>query len=137
MRKALRVFPFVLFLVVGCTLPDIFRTVEERGGDLADQAYALVASFDVIDEAALELAERPDTPPGVVATLKSIREPARRVIPLIVQAALSWRDARNRLDDQDNPSTIAELTVVVEVLSARINSYAPAVNRFIDYVNSL
>jgi hypothetical protein len=135
--KRLIVFPFVLLLVSACSLPNIFQTVEERGGDLADQAYALVAVFDVIDEAALQLAEKPDTPAQVVSTLKRLRAPARAAMPLIAEAAKSFRAVRNRLDDLENPSTVEELTAVVTTLGGRMDTYAPVVRNFISYVDSL
>ncbi len=127
----------MFLLLVGCTLPNIFQTVEEKGGDAADQAYALVAVFDVIDEAALQLAEKPDTPAQVVSMLKRLRAPARAAIPLIAEAAKSFREVRNRLDDLENPSTVDELTTVVITLTERIDTYAPVIKNFISYVDSL
>ena len=137
MRKNLAVFPFVLFLISACSLPNIFQTVEEKGGDLADQAYALIATFDVIDEAALQLAESPDTPAEVVSTLKKLRAPAAAAMPLIAEAAKSYRTVSNRLAVLDNASTLDELTTVAATLAGRMDSYAPVVRNFISYVDSL
>ena len=73
----------------------IFQTVQDKGGDLADQAYALAATFNVIDEAALEFVQKTDTPDEVVRRLKQFREPARAAIPLIAEAAKNFRAVHN------------------------------------------
>lgn len=140
MRRSFITIPvFILLAVVvtSCATVDIFKTVQEKGGDLADQAYALVAEFDVVDAAALEFAESADTPAEVVSILKKFRHPARAAVPLLSEAAKGFRRVRNRLDDLENPSTLDELAATVSVLNENMEVFAPVVRNFIQYVDSL
>ncbi len=136
MRKLILV-PVLFLFLSACSLPNIFLSVEEHGGDLSDQAYALIATFDVVDAAALEFASEPTTPVEVVALLKRLRAPARVSVPLIAEAAKNFRAVRNKLESLEDPSTVEELTAVVSVLSETMESYSPVIQNFIDYFDSL
>ncbi len=129
--------PLLFLLLVGCTLPNIFKTVEEKGGDAADQAYALVASFNEIDEVALTFAQKPDTPQEVRDLLKKLREPARLAIPLITEAAKIYRVTKNQLSTMATPSTTDEVAAALTVLNNRFEIYSPSIQAFIDYFRSV
>jgi len=120
-----------------CALPNVFKTVSEQGGDAVDQAYALVAVFDEVDAAALEFAQKSDTPQNVKDTLKKLRGPAAAAIPVIAEAAKTARDVLDRLNALENPSTADEAVAVIGVLNERFETYSPAVKQFLAYVNTL
>lgn len=133
---------FFAVLILGlalsaCALPNIFQSVADNGGDAVDQAYALMAEFNEIDAAALEFAQKPDTPPEAVSLLKKLRGPAAAAVPVIAEAAKTARQALNELAKEDNPDTVAQATTAVNVLNDRFDTYSPVVKRFIEYVNSL
>ena len=132
--------PIVLALALAlsaCALPDVFKTVEEKGGDAVDQAYALVAVFNEVDAAALAFAENPDTPAEAKAILKKLRGPAAAAVPLIVEAA---KTARLALDSIANlqtaggevqPTDTEKAVAALRVLNHRFEAYAPAIQTFI------
>ncbi len=139
MKHALRqalIGPLFL-LMIGCTLPDIFKTVEEKGGDIADQAYALVATFNEVDAAALAFAQKPTTPQEVRDLLKRLREPARLAIPLIAEAAKTYRVAQKQLTTKAAPSTIEKVSAALAVLINRFEIYSPPVMAFVNYFRSV
>ncbi len=127
----------LFLLLVGCTLPNIFKTVEEKGGDAADQAYALVAVFNEVDAVALTFAQKPDTPQEVKDLLKRLREPARLAIPLIAEAAKVYRIAQRQLSTMAAPSTTDEVAAALTVLNNRFEIYSPPIQAFIDYFHSV
>ena len=137
MRKKLAVFPFVLLLISACALPDIFQTVEEKGGDVADKAFALVAIFNEVDAAALTFAQKLDTPQKVRDVLKKLREPARLAIPLISEAAKAYRVANNQLSAMAEPSTTEQVAAALTVLNNRFTIYAPTIQAFVDYFHAV
>ena len=139
MKRTLRtalIGPLFL-LLVGCTIPDIFKTVEEKGGDAADQAFALVSVFNEVDAVALTFAQKSDTPQKVRDLLKKLREPARLAVPLIVEAAKVYRIAKNQLTTMAVPSTTDEVAVALTVLNNRFEIYAPPIQAFVDYFHSV
>lgn len=127
----------LLLLLIGCTLPDIFKTVEEKGGDAADQAFALVATFNEIDAAALAFGQKSDTPREVKDLLKKLREPARLAIPLIAEAATTYRITKNQLSTMASPSTMEEVSAALTVLLNRLEIYKPSIQAFINYFRSV
>ena len=129
---------FVLLLSVsGCSLPDIFRTVGDHGGDSADQAYALIAVFNEVDAVALTFAQKPTTPLEVKILLKKLREPARLSIPLIAEAAKTYRVTKNQLSTMAAPTTTDEVAVALTVLNNRLKIYSPPIQAFVDYFRSV
>ncbi len=139
MKKTLRmalVGP-LFFLLVGCTLPNIFKTVEEKGGDAADQAYALIAVFNEVDAAALTFAQKPDTPQKVRDLLKKLREPARLAVPLIAEAAKVYRITKNQLSTMVSPTTTDEVAAALTVLNNRFEIYSPTITAFTNYFHSV
>ncbi len=127
----------VFFLLVGCNLPDIFRTVGDHGGDAADQAYALISVFNEVDAVALTFAQKPSTPQNVRVLLKKLREPARLSIPLIAEAAKTYRVTKNQLNTMATPSTTDEVAVALTVLNNRLEIYSPPIEAFTDYFRSV
>ena len=138
--------PIVLALVLAvsaCALPDVFRTVTDKGGDAVDQAYALVAVFNEVDEAALVFAENPDTPVEVKAVLKKLRGPAAAVVPLIAEAAKTARMALNSIANlqaaggEVQPSDTEKAVAALQILNDRFEVYAPVIHVFITRVKQL
>lgn len=135
--------PFILVLAVfasACSLPNVFKTVEESGGDAVDQAYALVAVFNEVDASALALAEKSETPQEVKDTLKKLRGPAAASVPLIAEAAVTAREALNNVAKAEaagETTDTATAVAAVQALQSRYDRYAPAIQSFIDYVNTL
>ena len=127
----------VFFLLVGCSVPDIFRTVGDHGGDAADQAYALIAVFNEVDEVALVFAQKSSTPLEVKILLKKLREPARLSIPLIAEAAKIYRITKNQLSTMAAPTTTDEVAAALTVLNNRLDIYSPPIKAFTNYFNSL
>ncbi len=129
---------FVLLLSVGgCSLPDIFRTVGDHGGDAADQAYALIAVFNEVDAVALTFAQKPDTPLNVKTLLKKLREPARLAVPLIAESAKTYRIAQRQLSTMVAPSTTDEVAIALTTLNNRLEIYSPSITAFTDYFRSV
>ena len=127
----------VFLLLVGCNLPDIFRTVGDHGGDAADQAYALIAVFNEVDAVALTFAQRPSTSQTVRNLLKRLREPARLCIPLIAEAAKVYRITKNQLSTMAAPTTEDEVAAALIVLNNRLEIYSPPIQAFVDYFHSV
>ena len=128
--------PFLLILVVSaCTAAKIPESVREAGGDRVDQVYALLAIFNEVDDAALQFAQKPDTPQEVKNAIVRGRNAARSAIPILAEAAKTYRAAENQLSD--DPDSIEKATVALQTLNDRFNAYAPAVQSFIDYIDSL
>ena len=129
---------FVLLLSVGgCSLPDIFKTVGDRGGDAADQAYALISVFNEVDAVALTFAQKPSTPLNIKILLKKLREPARLSVPLIAESAKAYRIAKNQLSTLAAPSTTDEVAAALIVLNNRLEIYSPPIEAFTDYFRSV
>ena len=134
--KTVLIVPLFL-LLVGCALPDVFRTVKEKGGDAADQAYALVAVFNEVDATALNFAQKPSTPLDVKILLKKLREPARLAVPLIAESAKAYRIGQKQLSTAAAPTTEAQVAAMLVVLNNRLAIYSPPIQAFIDYFRSV
>ncbi len=133
----------LMMALSACALPDVFRTVEDKGGDAVDQAYALVAVFNAVDEAALAFAENPDTPAEVKAVIKKLRAPAAAAVPLIAEAAKTARAALDSIANlqmaggEVQPTDAEEAVAALQVLNDRFEAYAPAIQTFIAHVKQL
>lgn len=127
----------LVLLLAGCAIADTFKIVDEAGGDIADQAYALLGAYNLADDEALIFAQRPDTPRHVRDSLKRSRSVARPLAGLLAEAAKAYRAAEDRLEDVRDQAALDELAAVLAVLNERYADYRPKLQAFIDRVNAL
>ena len=121
-----------------CAVFDIHKTVAESGGDIGDQAYALLAEYNEADAEALELLSKPGVPRAVIEPMKKARTIARPLVDLIRDAASAYRDAQKRLEASPGDKGLADkLVAAFQTLTARMSSFRPKVDAFIEAVDNI
>jgi hypothetical protein len=105
MRKLLTPF-FVVFLMAGCASGELLKEAETP-----EQKYwAALNIFDAYDEAALTIAQDPNTPVTIKQTLKRARSVAKEALELANISYDILQDARIDLANIPNESNLDKLS---------------------------
>lgn len=116
--------------MVGCAATDLIGQAETPD----QRYYAALIVFDEYDQAALDIAQSPDTPESVREGLKSARAVARAALDVADEAYAVYAAARAQLEATPDQTALDELTAALGALNARLDTAVSAVRAFSDTV---
>ncbi len=122
----------------GCAgLMAVYDSLDDGNADPGDYAYAMAAVFNEVDAEALILAQSADTPPEVKRVLKTMRGVARVAMPIVQEAMEVYAKAKAQWVLNPDTNTLQKMTLAGLALQDQLDTFGPAVNAFVKYVNSL
>jgi len=92
-------------------------------------AFALYASYTVVAEQALKIAQNPTTPPNISKTLTSLHLAASPTVHQMREAAIAYQQAKEALGaGTTGTTTTDQITSLLNTLNQLIAEAAPKIN---------
>lgn len=134
MRKLLAPFALVLaFITAGCAGTDLIAEAETT----EQRYFAVLSVFDEYDQAALNIAQDPDTPESVVKALKRTRGVAKAALDLASTAFETYIAADAALEANPDPDALDKTLAASQAFSERVQVAIDQINALRDAVNAI
>lgn len=128
--------PFVLVLAVftaGCAGTDLIAEAETT----EQRYFAVLSVFDEYDQAALNIAQDPDTPESVVKGLKRARGVAKAALDLATTAFETYTATQAALEGNPDPDSLDKALAASQAFSERVQVAIDQINALRDAVDAI